>query len=69
MTGYVGIEDGLGLYTLEIPFYKCKNNICILVGANGSGKTSILSELHPFASSGSFDVRSDINLILKKKWK
>mgnify|MGYP000814654335 CR=1 FL=1 len=32
-------------------------------GKNGSGKTSILSELHPFASCGNMDVRSDVCLI------
>ena len=42
MTGYIGIEDGLGLYELEIPFYKCKNNICLIVGKNGSGEITVL---------------------------
>ena len=32
ITGYIGIEDGLGLDTLVIPVNKCKNNICIIVG-------------------------------------
>ena len=46
MTGYVGIEDGLGLYTLEIPFYKCKNNICLIIGRNGSGKSTLMKILN-----------------------
>lgn len=47
LTGYVGIMDGLGLDTIEIPFYKCINDICLIVGKNGSGKSTILSSLSP----------------------
>ena len=47
LTGYVGIMDGLGLETIEIPFYKCRNDICLIVGKNGSGKSTILSSLSP----------------------
>lgn len=64
LENFANIYTAMNKKKIDIDFTKCKNNICILVGANGSGKTSILSELHPFASSGSFDVRSDINLIL-----
>ena len=45
LTGYVGIMDGLGLETVEIPFYKWRNDICLMVGKNGSGKSSMLSSL------------------------
>ena len=51
MTGYIGIEDGLGLYELEIPFYKCKNNICLIVGKNGSGKSTLENALSPLPDS------------------
>ena len=51
MTGYVGIEDGLGLETLVIPFDKCRNNICIIVGKNGSGKSTLESALSPLPDS------------------
>ena len=53
MTGYVGIEDGLGLETLVIPFDKCRNNICIIVGKNGSGKSTLESALSPLPDSSS----------------
>ena len=53
MTGYVGIEDGLGLETLIIPFDKCRNNICIIVGKNGSGKSTLESALSPLPDSSS----------------
>lgn len=50
-----------------IDFTQCKNKIILLVGPNGSGKTSILSTLHPFAYSGSMDSRSNTNLIIEGK--
>ena len=53
MTGYIGIEDGLGLYTLEIPFYKCKNNICLIIGRNGSGKSTLENALSPLPDNSS----------------
>ena len=53
ITGYIGIEDGLGLRELEIPFYKCKNNICLIVGKNGSGKSTIENALSPLPDSNS----------------
>lgn len=49
---------------IEIDFTKSKNQIILLVGKNGSGKTSILSALHPFAYPGNMDVRNNTNLIL-----
>ena len=53
MTGYIGIEDGLGLYELEIPFNKCRNNICLIVGKNGSGKSTLENALSPLPDSSS----------------
>lgn len=49
---------------IEIDFSKSKNRIILLVGANGSGKTAILSLLHPFAYAGNMDVRSSSKIIL-----
>lgn len=40
---------------LEIDFTQCKNKIILLEGPNGSGKTSILSTIHPFATNGNLD--------------
>ena len=51
MIGYIGIEDGLGLRELEIPFYKSKNNICLIVGKNGSGKSTLENALSPLPDS------------------
>ena len=49
---------------IEIDFSGMKNTICLLTGQNGSGKTSILSCLHPFANNGNLDVRSDNPLVI-----
>lgn len=49
--------------TLTIDFSSSKNKIILLKGRNGSGKTSILASLHPFANNGNLDVRSDDSII------
>lgn len=50
--------------TIEIDLSKSKNRIILLVGSNGSGKTAILSLLHPFAYAGNMDIRSSSKIIL-----
>lgn len=61
---YIRLKNFSSIYTamktknLEIDFTKCKNRVILLVGDNGTGKTSILSNLHPFAYPGSVDNRS-----------
>lgn len=52
---------------IEIDYRKSKNRIILYVGENGSGKTSIMSQLHPFANSGNMDVRSSGDLILPEE--
>jgi DNA repair exonuclease SbcCD ATPase subunit len=49
---------------LEIDFSQSKNKILLLVGDNGTGKTSILSNLHPFAYVGNSDIRNSEDPIL-----
>lgn len=53
-----------GALHIEIDFSKSKNIITLFLGPNGCGKTSVLSTLHPFAYSGSFDTRNDKELFL-----
>ena len=48
---------------IDIDFTKSHNRIILLVGKNGSGKTSILSNLHPFPHVGTLDLRNTQNLI------
>ena len=49
LDNYIGIYNGLGLETISIDFSKCKNNIVVIKGDNGSGKSTIFNALTPFA--------------------
>jgi ABC-type molybdenum transport system ATPase subunit/photorepair protein PhrA len=59
------IFTAMGKKYIEIDLSGQKNRIILLIGTNGSGKTSILSLLNPDAYPGSFDVRSGRDFILK----
>jgi DNA repair exonuclease SbcCD ATPase subunit len=47
LVNFIGIYLGTHLKEFEIDRSKSKNNICLLIGDNGSGKTSIISEMTP----------------------
>ena len=70
---YIKLKNFANIYTsfksecIEIDFSKRKNKITLITGPNGSGKTSILSTLHPFANNGNLDVRNEMPLIRKGK--
>lgn len=59
LTNFINIVTAFNTETIEIDFSKSNNNVVLLTGPNGSGKTSILSCLHPFPTNGNMDVRSD----------
>ena len=67
LKNFVNIKVGMKKTEIEIDFTKSRNKIILLCGPNGSGKTSLMSELHPFANSGNMDVRGDCNLIIEGK--
>lgn len=67
LKNFASIYSAMRKNKIEIDFSKSKNKVCLLVGPNGSGKTSIISTLHPFAYSGNMDVRNNTNLILDEK--
>ena len=67
LENFTAIKNALDTNKIFIDFSTTENKICILIGPNGSGKTSILSMLHPFADVGNLDVRSSTNLILADK--
>lgn len=67
LKNFVNIKAGMKKTEVEIDFSKSKNKLILLCGPNGSGKTSLLSEMHPFANSGNMDVRGDANLIIEGK--
>lgn len=45
LTNYIGIANGLGRYHLYIDFTRCKHRVVVLIGENGSGKTTIFKAL------------------------
>lgn len=48
LRGAIGIRKGIGLQEIEIDFSKFENGLIALVGKNGTGKTTIIENLHPF---------------------
>lgn len=64
---FIGIKLAMNATEIEIDFTKAKNKLCIFIGDNGSGKTTTLSLLNPFASLGNLDVRDGNGIITKGK--
>lgn len=68
LKNYAMIYTGMNLKKIEIDLSKAENKIIMLIGPNGSGKTSILSCLHPYAyNTGVDDGKADSNLIMEDK--
>lgn len=67
LTNFINIATAFNTETIEIDFSKSNNNVVLLTGPNGSGKTSILSCLHPFPTNGNMDVRSDNPIIVPRE--
>lgn len=65
LKNFANIYTATRLKEIEIDLSKSLNNIVLIIGKNGSGKTSILAELHPFAYPGNSDVRNNTSLILE----
>ena len=63
LRNYAGILAGMKKNEVEFSFKDAKNKIILLIGENASGKTTILSTLHPFAYPGSMDIRNGSSLI------
>lgn len=51
LINYIGIYNGLKLNEIYIDFRKSKNNIVVIKGKNGSGKSTIFNTLHPLPES------------------
>ena len=64
LKNFAAIDNAMKCKEFSIDFSKAMNKVCLLIGPNGSGKTTILSLLHPFAGIGNLDVRDSLNLIL-----
>lgn len=55
----------LNLKKLEIDFTKMIHDILLFIGTNGSCKTYIMSNIHPFAYVGSVDARSGQDMFIE----
>ena len=51
LKGYANIFNALAIKEINIDFSKCQHNVVVIKSENGSGKSSIINELHPFFSS------------------
>lgn len=67
LDNFANIYTGLGARHLDIDFSRQKNVVCVIIGGNGKGKTSILSYMTPFATLGNIDDRDGGSLILPKE--
>ena len=64
LENFTTLKTATGANKITIDFSNSLNPVCLLIGPNGSGKTSTLSLLHPFATLGNLDVRDGHELIL-----
>lgn len=67
LKNFSAVKNAMNANEIEIDFSCATNKICLLIGENGSGKTTILSQLHPFSDVGNLDVRNGNKLILENK--
>ena len=67
LKNFSSIETAMNASEIYIDFRKAENKVILLVGPNGSGKTSVLSQLTPFATVGGLDVRNGNDLIIDGK--
>lgn len=62
-----GLLVGSNINKIEISFEKSKNTIVSIQGANGIGKSVLLSSISPFSGVTSVDERSTLSYIIPKK--
>lgn len=65
LRGAIGIKKGLGLDEIEIDFSKFSPGLIALTGRNGSGKTTIMENLHPYRMMVSRDGSLEGHFFLK----
>ena len=63
LTNFAAVYVGLRRSSLKLDFSKLPNIITLIIGKMGSGKTTILSQLHPWANLGTLDERNSDQLI------
>lgn len=67
LKNFSAVKNAMNSNEIIIDFKDTTNKICLLIGPNGSGKTTILSMLHPFSDLGNLDIRNSNSLILEGK--
>lgn len=65
LKNFSAVHNAMETKKITIDFTTGENKICLLIGPNGSGKTTIMSLLNPFADVGNLDVRNGNHLILE----
>lgn len=64
LVNFAKIKSGMGLKRLFIDFTKLPNTITLFMGANGTGKTSVMRCLHPFAYNNASGDAGDSNELI-----
>jgi len=65
LRGAIGIRKGLGVEEVEIDFSNFQSGLIALTGRNGSGKTTIMENLHPYRQMVSRDGSLQSHFFLK----
>lgn len=69
LRGAIGIRKGLGLEEIEIDFSNFQSGLIALTGRNGSGKTTIMENLHPYRMMVSRDGSLQNHFYLKDSYR
>lgn len=69
LRGAIGIRKGLGLQEIEIDFSQYQSGLIALTGRNGSGKTTIMENLHPYRMMVSRDGSLHSHFYLKDSFR
>lgn len=67
LENFEGVLVAMHTNYIKLDLRSSKNNICLITGPNGHGKTVLLSQLNPFATLGTLDERDALPLIIKEK--
>lgn len=69
LRGAIGIKKGLGVDEIEIDFTQFQPGLIALTGRNGSGKTTVMENLHPYRQMVSRDGSLQSHFYLKDSYR
>jgi len=69
LRGAIGIKKGLGVDEVEIDFTQFQPGLIALTGKNGSGKTTVMENLHPYRQMVSRDGSLQSHFFLKDSYR